>query len=249
MRSEKDNFVIIPKFDGDYEHWSMLMENMIRPKEWWHLIETDYVEPTRGEVLNGAQRQALADLKLTDLKVKNYLFQAIDKSILKTIIQKNTSKQLWDSLKIKYQGSERVQREQLQRLRRDFEILEMKENETITEYFSKVLLVATEMRNMGEDMQDNKIVDKILRTLSEKFTYVVCSIEESKDISSLSVDSLQSSLRCHEQKINRHQTKGSTSEEHVLKISSEEGRFSETQGIGRGAFRGRGRGRGRVGNL
>lgn len=122
----------IPKFDGDFEHWSMLMENLLRSKEWWDLIERGYVEPGRGEILNGAQREELKEKKLTDLKVKNYLFQAIDKSILKTIIQKDTSKQLWDSLKTKYQGNERVRRAQLQRLRREFEVLEMKETENIT---------------------------------------------------------------------------------------------------------------------
>lgn len=148
----------IPKFDGDFEHWSMLMENLIRSKEWWDLIEEGYVEPARGVILTGAQRQELAEKKLKDLKVKNYLFQAIDKSILKTIIQKDTAKQMWDSLKTKYQGNERVKRAQLQRLRREFEVLEMKEAETITEYFGRVLLVATDMRNVGEDMPDNKIV-------------------------------------------------------------------------------------------
>lgn len=69
------------------------------------------------------------------MKVKNYLFEEIDKSILKTIIQKDTTKQFWDSLKTKYQGNERVKRTQLQRLRRDFDILEMKETKNITEYF------------------------------------------------------------------------------------------------------------------
>lgn len=143
----------IPKFDGDYEHWSMLMENLLRSKEWWNLIEIGYVEPAQGEILTRGQRQTLVDLKLKDLKVKNHLFQAIDKSILKTIIQKDTSKQLWESLKTKYQGSKRVQRAQLQRLRREFEILEMKNEETIADYFSRVLLVATDMRNLGEDIQ------------------------------------------------------------------------------------------------
>jgi hypothetical protein len=28
----------IPKFDGFYEHWSMLMENLLRSKEYWNLI-------------------------------------------------------------------------------------------------------------------------------------------------------------------------------------------------------------------
>lgn len=108
MASDGDMKVVttIPKFDGNFEHWSMLMENLIQSKEWWDLIEEDYVEPARGVVLNGAQRQELAEKKLKDLKVENYPFQAIDKSILKTIIQKDTAKQMWDSLKTKYQGNE-----------------------------------------------------------------------------------------------------------------------------------------------
>lgn len=122
----------------------------------------------------------------------------------------------------------------------------MNEAESITEYFSRVLVIATDMRNLGEDMQDIKIVEKILRTLSEKFTYIVCSIEESKDVGDLSVDALQSSLLCHEQKIMKH-SKGSTSNEQVLKITSD---FNDLNvGRGRGSsFRGRGRGRGRNGS-
>lgn len=64
----------------------------------------------------------------------------------------------------------------LNSLRREFEVLEMKEAETITEYFSKVMAVANKMRSNGEDMPDSKVVQKILRTLTEMFTYVVVSI-------------------------------------------------------------------------
>ena len=103
-------------------------------------------------------------------------------------------------MKKKYQGSKRVQRAQLQALRREFEILEMKEGETIVEYFSRVMTVANNMRNNGEAMQDVQIVEKILRTLTERFNYIVVSIEESNDTSCLSVDELQSSLIVHEQK-------------------------------------------------
>ncbi|XP_075515550.1 uncharacterized protein LOC142550198 [Primulina tabacum] len=47
------------------------------------------------------------------------------------------------------------------------------------------MTVANKMRIYGEDMQDVKVVKKILRSLTEKFNYVVCSIEESKDIDAL----------------------------------------------------------------
>lgn len=44
-------------------------------------------------------------------------------------------------------------------------------------------------------------VEKILCFLASKYDYVVCSIEEFKDINKLS-DKLQSSLLVHEHKIN-----------------------------------------------
>jgi hypothetical protein len=176
------------------------MENLLRSKEYWSVIETGSAESAPGEVLTNAQRKTLEETKLKDLKVKNYLFQSIDKSILKKITQKETAKQLWDSMKVKYQGNARVQRPQLQILRRNFEVLEMKLGESVTDYFGKVILVANDMRNLGENMSDVKIVEMILCTLTKKYNYIICSIEELKDINHLSMDELQSSLLVHEQK-------------------------------------------------
>ncbi len=76
----------------------------------------------------------------------------------------------------------------------------MKSGETVSDYFARVMTVANKMRVHGEKMDDVKIVEKILRSLSEKFNYIVCSIEESKYIDNLSIDELQSSLITHEQK-------------------------------------------------
>lgn len=124
----------------------------------------------------------------------------------------------------------------MQRLRRNFEILEMKPGEKVAEYFSRVMEVANDMRNLGEDMPDSKIVEKILRTLAEKFTYIVCAIEESKDIKSMTVDGLQSSLMVHEQNMTRHD-----GDEKILKV---EGQWKPNSGRGRGGSPVRGRGRG-----
>lgn len=178
------------------------MENFLRSKKYWSLIETGFSEPAAEEVMTAAQRRTLEELKLKDLRVKNYVFQAIDRSILETILQKETSKQIWDSMKKKYQGNERVKRSQLQALCREFETLEMKAGESISDYFSRVMSVANRMRIHGEQMQDVTVVEKILCSLTDKFNYIVSSIEESKDIDELSVDELQSSLLVHEQKLN-----------------------------------------------
>ena len=227
----------IPKFDGDYDHWSHLMENLLRAKEYWCVVRDGFVEATSDETMTDAQRKTLDEARLKDLKAKSYLFSAIDKTVLKTITLKNTSKQLWDSMKLKYQGNSRVKRAQLQTLRRNFELLEMKIRESVTDYFGRVMVVANDMRNCGDDMEDVKIVEKILRTLTENFNYIVCSIEESKDIDSLSVDALQSSLLVHEQKMRKSNNGG---DDQVLKVT-----FDDKGGRGRGRMvQGRGRGRG-----
>ncbi|KAM2928684.1 hypothetical protein COP2_035908 [Malus domestica] len=92
----------IPRLDGHYDHWSMLMENFLRSKEYWNLVETGITTVAGGADSSDLQKKALEELKLKDLKAKNYLFQAIDLSILETILKKDTAKDIWDSLKQKY---------------------------------------------------------------------------------------------------------------------------------------------------
>ena len=101
------NFVqlAIPSFNGHYYHWSMLMENFLRSKEFWPVVTTSVQEPTAGTALSDIQKAELDILGLKDIKAKKYLFQAIDPSILESILCKDTSKQIWDSLKKKYQGT------------------------------------------------------------------------------------------------------------------------------------------------
>lgn len=77
----------------------------------------------------------------------------------------------------------------------------MKSGETVADYFSRVIAIINKMRIHGDKMEEVTIVEKILRTMTAKFNFVVCSIEESHNIDVLSVDELQSSLLIHEQKI------------------------------------------------
>ncbi|MCH94270.1 retrovirus-related Pol polyprotein from transposon TNT 1-94, partial [Trifolium medium] len=228
----------IPKFDGFYDHWAELMENLIRSKESWEVIEDGVVAAPANATAE--QLQAASASKLKDLKVKNYLFQAIDRSIMETIMDRSSAKHIWDSMRSKFSGSTKVKRAQLQALRREFEILGMNENETINDYFARTLAIANRMTAQGERMEQVKIVEKVLRSLTPKFNFVVCSIEESNDVTTLSIDELQSSLLVQEQRL---KSQSDREEEHALKITNGYhggGRGSRGRG---GASRGRGRGK------
>ena len=60
------------------------------------------------------------------------------------------------------------------------------------------------------------MVSKALRSLTYKFSYVVCSIEESNDLSTLSLHELHGSLLVSEQRIQGYQE-----ERHVLKVAQD----------------------------
>ncbi|KAJ0809226.1 putative RNA-directed DNA polymerase [Helianthus annuus] len=238
MSSEK---LKIPVFDGHYDHWKEMMENLLRAKQLWNLIEPGIIEPGTGVAPSEAQRKTLADLRTKDLQVKHYLYQAIDRVTFEQILDRRSAKSIWDAMKQRYEGNARVKKSMLQKLRRDFEVLEMKTTESIPDYFGRVLTVANQMRSNGEVMTDLKIVEKILRTLTEKYMYVVVSIEESKDIERMSIDELQSTLLVHEQKFKKPEK----DEEQVFKVEQGDHSGTRGRGRGRGSPRGRGRGRGR----
>lgn len=118
----------------------------------------------------------------------------MDRTILETILNKDSSKCIWDSIKQKYQGSSKIKRAQLQALHKEFELLDMKGDDSIDEYFSRTLSIVNWMNMHGKKVDQGTIVENILKYLTTNFDYVVCSIEESSDATTLSVDELWSKL-------------------------------------------------------
>ena len=51
----------ISKFDGHYDHWSMLMKKFLRSKEYWSLVETGIPAATEGVEIIEAQQKTIAD--------------------------------------------------------------------------------------------------------------------------------------------------------------------------------------------
>lgn len=97
------------------------------------------------------------------------------------------------------QGINKGQRAQLQALKTKFEILRMKEGETVNAYLGRTLSISKKMKACEENVKEADITRKILRSLVPKFNYVVCSIKESNNVETLTVVELRSSPLIHEQ--------------------------------------------------
>ncbi|XP_074342644.1 uncharacterized protein LOC141680273 [Apium graveolens] len=175
------------------------------------------------------------------------LFRAVDESGFEKIAGKTTSKEAWDILENVFKGADRVKQMRLQTLRGELESMKMKESESVSDYIMRVQTVVNQLNQNGEKLSDTRIVEKILRSLTDNFENVVCAIEESKDLTTLMVDEIAGSLEAHEQRKKKKkeetfeqalQTKASIKDEKVLYSQSIRGR-----GCGRGRHRRRGNGR------
>ena len=63
-------------------------------------------------------------------------------------------------MKRKFGGNQKVKKSLLNALRREFEILDMKKDESIINYFARVMIISNKIRSNGEDITDKKIVKK-----------------------------------------------------------------------------------------
>lgn len=61
--------------------------------------------------------------------------------------------------------------------------------ESISDYSSRALVLVNQMKAYGETIRDQQVVEKVLRRLTLLFKY----IEESRDLSTLSIDELMGS--------------------------------------------------------
>jgi hypothetical protein len=107
----------------------------------------------------------------------------------------NSAKEAWNKLKEEYQGSDITRQMQVLNLKRDFKALNMQEDETISKYSDRISLIINNIKLLGEDFPDSRIVEKVLVTLPKRFESKISSLEESKDLSKISLGELMSALQ------------------------------------------------------
>ena len=78
------------------------MENLLRAKGLWSLVENGFEEPKAMTMLTESQQAQLEDARTKDHQVKHYLFQALDRTIFEQILDRRTAKNVWDSMKRRF---------------------------------------------------------------------------------------------------------------------------------------------------
>ena len=131
-------------------------------------------------------------------KALNAIFCGVSPEEFHRISHITVAKEAGEILETTYEGTKKVKDTKLQMLTTRFEELKMSEDESFDSFYSKLNEVVVGKFNLGEKMEDSKIVRKILQLLSESFHAKVTAIEESKDLDDIKVQELVGSLQTYE---------------------------------------------------
>jgi hypothetical protein len=139
-------------------------------------------------------------------KKKNYkalflIHSCVDNDNFEKVGDCESAKQAWEILEKAYAGAVKAKVVRLQTYKRQFELTQMEEKETINDYITRITRLVNQIKSCGETILEQNVVSKVLRSLTSRFDNIVVAIEESKDLTTLSKDELQSSLEAHEQRM------------------------------------------------
>ena len=180
--------------------WAVLMETYLETLDLWEAIEDDYEVPPLPANPTIAQIKLQKDKKTRKSKAKACLFASVSQMIFMRIMSLKTAKEIWDYLKAEYEGDERVRGMKVLNLIRDFELQKMKESESVKEFSDRLLNIANKMRLLGSVLNDSRIVEKLLVTVPEKFETTITTLENTKDLSKISLTELLNALQAQEQR-------------------------------------------------
>lgn len=188
-------------FTGENYHiWSVKMQAFLEAYDLWEIVSEDKPVAPLPTNPTMAQIKFSSEEKAKKSKAKSIIQNSVAESIFYRIMACNSAKEAWNKLKEEYQGSDRTRQMQVLNLKRDFEALNMQEDETISKYSDRISLIINNIRLLGEDFPDSRIVEKVLVTLPERFESKISSLEESKDLSKISLGELMSALQAQEQR-------------------------------------------------
>nr|GEU92467.1 zinc finger, CCHC-type [Tanacetum cinerariifolium] len=162
-----------------------------------------------------------------------YIYQSLPEQQLLLISKYKTAKEVWDALKKRHVRENRVQQDKKQTLKSEFEMLQMKENESVDSFTTKLTNIVNKAASVGLTYEDFVVIKKLLNSVPAKFLQIVASIEQYSDLDEISVDEAIERLKTFQERLK--------SKKEIPVDSQESLMFTRHEGQGK-PFRERGQG-------
>eukprot|EP00253_Pinus_taeda_P034695 PITA_34695 len=242
---EREGSIRPPIFDGsNFVYWKVRTTTYLQSlgTDVWEILEGGYTFPSAIPIDTAGQYE-------TNAKAVNTLLGSLSQSEFVKVMQLKTAKEIWDKIIINYEGDDQVKRAKLESLRIQYETLKMHNDESIANYFLRIDEIVNRMKNLGEEIKEVTVVEKVLRSLSSKFESKVSAIEEKQNLQSITMTQLYEILTAFEMRkggpSNMREVASKASEREELNESGhisegeEEAKFVKNLQRGSGRFRGK----------
>ncbi|KAJ9542022.1 hypothetical protein OSB04_028528 [Centaurea solstitialis] len=220
----------------NYMIWQMRMKVLLGIHGVWDVVDPGSTDTKKNNIVMGL------------------LFQSIPKDLILQIGNLEMAKEMWDAIKSRNVGADRVKKARLQTLTSEFESSKMKETGTIDEFSSKLPGIGTVSASLGGTISQEKLVKKLLTSLPRRFVHIVAALEQVLDLKTITYEDVVGRLKAYEERT-KETDKASEPGEKMLysKIENSNRNQDSSRGRGRGANRGgpgggRGRGTGNTQN-
>jgi hypothetical protein len=131
------------------------------------------------------------------------LLQALPEDILMQVSTKPTTKEVWDSLKTRFVGADRVKAAHLATLKGEFDKLIMEDIEPLDDYASKISGMAARYVGLGVILDDASMVKKLLDIVPDRLYPAVAGIEQFYDVETMPFEEALSRLRAFDERSRR----------------------------------------------
>lgn len=169
---------------SNYTVWAIRMKLLLKVHKAWEVIETESEEAEKNDM-------AIA-----------LIFSFIPEPLVLQFGKLDNAKKVWEAIKSRHMGADRVKEARLQTLQSEFERLKMKDNDTVDNFASKLSEIAAKSSTLGENIEEPKLVKKFLMCLPRrKFVHIVASLEQVLDLKTTSFEDIVGRLKAFEERV------------------------------------------------
>ncbi|CAL8151068.1 unnamed protein product [Prunus armeniaca] len=201
----------IPIFSGEnYEFWRIKMVTIFKSYGLWSLVEKGFSIPDskKKKVFEDISEEEVDEktsaILMKDAKALGIIQNAVSDQIFPRIAHAYFAKMAWELLYAEYHGGEHVRSVKLQNLIREFEYTRMRDNESLSDYLTRLNELINQMKTFGEVLSNESQVQKVLISLSKKYDPICLVIENTKTLETVELQEVIAILKSQEQRLEMH---------------------------------------------
>ncbi|BAH94158.1 Os08g0201900 [Oryza sativa Japonica Group] len=166
----------------------------------WRKVSHAYVIP---EVINTAAEKTAFE---QNCKARNFLLSGISHSDYDHVAHLETAHEIWNALKNFHQGTNNIKELRRDLFKKEYIKFEMKSGEALDDYLSRFNKILSDLRSVDSSYDANYPQSEISRHFLNGldmsiWEMKVTSIQESVNMSTLTLDSLYTKLKTHEMNV------------------------------------------------